>query len=120
MNAVIVLDVTKRKVLFAPQNKSWKWKINIPVKRIELKEGKYTYYQNIASGFPEFEIYCEYWNCPKEKTISIPIINNAIDMRQFVSKFICGNFCIDTQNSFVECVLSHIIDDINRKEVFIV
>lgn len=118
MNAIIVLDVTKRKVLFTPQNKNWKWKINIPIKRIELKDGKYTYYQNIASSFPEFEIYCEYWNYPKEKTVCIPIIDNMIDMRQFVSKFIYGDFLIDTQNTFVECVLQHIINDINRNEVF--
>ena len=119
MNAVIVLDVTKRKVLFAPQNKNWKWKINIPIKRIELKVGKYTYYQNIAKGFPEFEIFCEYWNCPKEKTVCIPIIDNLIDMRQFVNAFIYGRYLIDTQNNFIEYVLSHIIDDMNKQEVYI-
>jgi hypothetical protein len=88
MNANIVLSVRGRKVVFNPHAAYFKWKIMLPIERVEVICEKSHYFERVGYVPRTFQnalkvtISSNEWNMPKSENVVIPIHNNICELNQ--------------------------------------
>lgn len=88
MNANIVLSVKGRKVNFDPHATHFKWKIMLPIERVEVISEKSHYFERVSYVPRTFQnalkvtILSNKWDFSKCENVVIPIHNNICTLNQ--------------------------------------
>lgn len=88
MNANIVLSVKGRKVNFNPHASHFKWKIMLPIERVEVICEKSHHFERVGYVPRTFQnalkvtILSNEWNILKSENVVIPIRDNICELNQ--------------------------------------